>query len=213
MTMPFGSISSTVGMLVKPGADWSLEALVTCRRVATAPLAVMELRALAVRDSALAGYVSLGVVEHDADGPDAILKESRRVLASGGVLLVSVPYVNGARRLAAPWIRRRNRVLAGRGGEFYQYAFSRAELMATLARHGFVVQSVHPYDPARLLRQTLRRLRRSHASREGPGPVPGRPSGDEGRRGPLVRIARGLLYTAPMLRLLGHMLLIVARKS
>src|SRR5437870_6828695 len=71
------------------GVDWSLEALAACRRVAPAPLGVMELRALAVRDGALAGYISLGVVEHDAGGPDAILAEACRVLAPGGVLLVS----------------------------------------------------------------------------------------------------------------------------
>src|SRR5256886_15045183 len=80
----------------------SLEALAACRRVAPAPLGVMELRALAVRDGALAGYISLGVVEHDAGGPDAILAEACRVLAPGGVLLVSVPYVNGVRRPCGP---------------------------------------------------------------------------------------------------------------
>jgi len=206
------------------GVDWSLEALAACRRVAPAPLGVMELRALAVRDGALAGYISLGVVEHDAGGPDAILAEARRVLAPGGVLLVSVPYVNGARRLGAPWIRRRNRALARRGGEFYQYAFSRAEITATLARHGFSVRSAHPYDPARLLRQALRRVFRwrSRAAGGGTGSggsvvsgervraVPGR---EERRRSTLAAAARRLLYTEAALRVLGHMLLVVARKA
>jgi SAM-dependent methyltransferase len=206
------------------GVDWSREALAACRRVAAAPLAAMELRTLAVRDGSLAGYISLGVVEHDADGPDAILAEARRVLAPGGVLVVSVPYVNGVRRLAAPWIRRRNRVLAQRGGEFYQYAFSRAELLATLARLGFVVRSVHPYDPARLLRQALRRVlpsrRRPAGGEMGSGGrvVPSEHArstlGRDGRRrGPLAEMARRLLYTEATLRLLGHMLLVVARKA
>ena len=206
------------------GVDWSLEALAACRRVAAAPLAVMELRALAVRAGALAGYVSLGVVEHDAQGPDAVLAEARRALAPNGVLLVSVPYVNGARWLAAPWIRRRNRAVARRGGEFYQYAFSRAELTLTLARHGFVVREVHPYDPARLLRQVIRRVVRSRSRPPGGGTgseasvVPsGRarpaPGSDAPRRGTLAGVARRLLYTAPALRLLGHMLLVVARKA
>src|SRR6266850_4652473 len=91
------------------GVDLSLEALAACRRAAPAPLARMELRSLAIGDGALSGYISLGVVEHDPDGPDAILTEAHRVLAPGGVLVVSVPYVNGVRRLAAGWIRRRNR--------------------------------------------------------------------------------------------------------
>ena len=206
------------------GVDWSLEPLATCRRVAAAPLAVMELRTLAIPDGALAGYISLGVVEHDARGPDAILAEAQRVLAPGGVLVVSVPYVNGARRLAAPWIRRRNRALARIGGEFYQYAFSRTELMMALARHGFIARSAHPYDPARLLRQATRRVLRWRSRTAGGGagsgatvasserirPTPGR---DERRRGRVAEAVRRLLYTEPALRLLGHMLLVVARKA
>ncbi len=192
------------------GVDSSLEALRACRRVAPAPLAAMELSALAIRDATLAGYVSLGVVEHYFDGPDAILAEARRVLAPGGVLLVSVPYVNGARRLAGAWIRRRNRALARQGVAFYQYAFSRAEFAAALARHGFVVRSARPYDPARLLRQAFRRALRRRPSAGGRGA--GSEAGPAGR-GALAGLARRLLYTEPALRLLGHMLLVVARRA
>ena len=163
----------------------------------------MELRSLAIRDASLAAYVSLGVVEHDADGPDAILAEACRVLAPGGVLVVSVPYVNGARRLAAPWIRRQSRALARSGGEFYQYAFSRAEVMAALARHGFVTRAVHPYDPARLLRRVWRRVPRGGRGGAGAATL---------RRGTLAGAVRRVLYTEPLLRLLGHMLLAVAVK-
>ena len=185
------------------GVDWSLDALRACRRLTPVPLAAMELRALAIRDAALAAYVSLGVVEHDADGPDAILAEACRVLAPGGVLVVSVPYVNGARRLAAPWIRRQSRALARSGGEFYQYAFSRAEVMAALARHGFVTRAVHPYDPARLLRRVWRRVPRGGRGGAGAATL---------RRGTLAGAVRRVLYTEPLLRLLGHMLLAVAVK-
>ncbi|MEK7859892.1 MAG: class I SAM-dependent methyltransferase [Chloroflexota bacterium] len=192
------------------GVDWSLEALRACRRVAPAPLAAMDLSALAIRDATLAGYVSLGVVEHDPAGPDAVLAEARRVLAPGGVLLVSVPYVNGARRVAGSWIRRRNRAIARRGGAFYQYAFSRAELAAALARHGFVVRSARPYDPARLLRQAFRRALRRRPSAGG-----GAAGSDASasRRSALADLARRLLYTEPALRFLGHMLLVVARRA
>src|SRR5207249_11956885 len=117
-------------------------------------------RGLALADGALSGYISLGVIEHDPDGPDALLVEAHRVLAPGGVLVVSVPYVNGVRRLAAGWIRRRNQEIARRGGAFYQSAFSRAELVAALARCGFSVRAAHPYDPARILRRALRPLLR-----------------------------------------------------
>lgn len=206
------------------GADWSVDALAACRRVGPAPLAAMELRALAVRDGAVAAYVSLGVVEHDPDGPDAILAEARRVLAPGGVIVVSVPYLNGVRWLAAPYLRRRGRRIAERGGSFYQYAFSRGELMDVLRRHGFTTRAAHPYDPVRIVRSALRKLRGraidSHGGLVGPrrphalGSAPARP----GRasippRSALRDALRALVYTPPALRLLGHMLLVVAVKS
>jgi SAM-dependent methyltransferase len=202
------------------GADWVVEPLVACRRVAAVPLAAMKLEELAVRDGALAGYVSLGAVEHDEHGPDAILAEARRTLGPGGILVLSVPYVNGVRRLTAPWFRRRSRAVKDRGGKFYQFVFTRRELWTALARHGFSPVSSAPYDPARLLRKALpgglaRRLasgpvgsataaggESSHASR----------SAGAGARARAVRLVRHLLYTEPALRLLGHMLLVVARK-
>ena len=199
------------------GVDGSLAALATARRAAPVPLAASDLRALAIRSGAAAAYVSLGVVEHDRQGPDAILAEAHRVLAPGGVLVVSVPYLNGARRLGAPWIRRRARAVAAAGGAFYQYAFSRRELLAALARHGFVAQSAHPYDPARLLRSALPRALVGRlrgcpttpaSTTSGPRPAT-RPGGSSGR---LARLLRPALYTEPALRLLGHMLLVVARR-
>lgn len=190
------------------GVDWSVEALAGCRRVAKAPLAAMELRALAVRDGAIGAYISLGVVEHDPDGPDAILAEARRVLAPGGVIVVSVPYLNGIRRLAAPYLRRRGRRIAARGGSFYQYAFSRAELMDVLRRHGFSPRAAHPYDPVRIIRGALKALRARHAPAK-----PGRASIVPGVGGSAVReMVRAVFYTPPALRLLGHMLLVVAVK-
>jgi SAM-dependent methyltransferase len=199
------------------GVDGSLTALATARRAAPVPLAASDLRALAIRSGAVAAYVSLGVVEHDPDGPDAILAEARRVLAPDGVLIVSVPYLNGARRLGAPWIRRRARAIAAAGGAFYQYAFSRRELLAALTRHGFVAQAAHPYDPARLLRSALPRAVVARVRRRPAAPAVVAPSGapdagSAGPRGRLARLLRRALYAEPALRLLGHMLLVVARR-
>lgn len=189
------------------GVDWSHSALLACRRVAAVPLGAMELRALALRDGALAAYVSLGVVEHDPAGPDAILAEAHRVLRPGGVALVSVPYLNGVRRMAAPYISHRGRVIARGGGRFYQYAFSRAELVSALERHGFAIRTLHPYDPARLLRG-MARVASSCSLR------PIRDEAAAARRRPrgVKATVRRLLYTEPALRLLGHMLLAVAVK-
>lgn len=196
------------------GADWSLEALRTGARLG-APLAVMDLRELAVVTGGIAAYLSLGVVEHDPDGPDAILREAARVVPPGGTLLLSVPYWNGVRRLATPYLRRQARRTREAGGQFYQYAFTRRELGRRLAAHGFAVAGFHPYDPGRVLRKALRRLRAGpRPPVGGPGRVAPVTAGETrarpGGRSPLHRAARALLYSEPSLRLFGHMLLAVA---
>ncbi len=190
------------------GVDWSMEAMARGAR-AGAPLAAMDLRRLAMRDGAAAAYLSLGVVEHDPDGPDAIVAEAARVLAPGGTILLSVPYWNGVRRLAAPWLAWRGKGVRGSGGEFYQFAFTRTEVRAFLEQHGFVVRGFHPYDPARILRKAFESLMGSGRRAAGSGAGEPPPPVAGGWRG----AARRLLYTEPALRSLGHMILAVASKA
>jgi SAM-dependent methyltransferase len=192
------------------GVDGSVTALITGRRAAAVPLAASDLRVLAIRTGALAAYVSLGVVEHDPDGPDAILAEAHRVLAPSGVIVISVPYVNGLRRLGAPWIRRRQTGIRERGGAFYQYVFTRREFLAALRRRGFEPLAARPYDPGRVLRSALRRVRGARRPAPAGDPGAGAEGGNRARRAGLARRA---LYTEPALRLLGHMLLVVARRT
>ncbi|HMH75102.1 MAG TPA: methyltransferase domain-containing protein [Candidatus Udaeobacter sp.] len=199
---------------VAVGADWSLEALRAGAR-AGAPVSVMDLRTLGIATGAVAAYLSLGVVEHDPEGPDAILREAARVVPAGGRLLLSVPYWNGARRLATPYLRRQARLTRAAGGQFYQYAFTRRELGQRLAAHGFVVRGFHPYDPARVLRKALRALRggapvSSSGVATSARPAPASATRDgRARRPAWRRAARALLYSGPALRLFGHMVLAV----
>jgi SAM-dependent methyltransferase len=197
------------------GADWSFGALREGVR-AGAPLAAMDLRALAVRGGSAAAYLSLGVVEHDPAGPGAIVAEAARVLAPGGVLLLSVPYWNGVRRLSTPWLERDARRTQAGGGQFYQFAFTRSEVRAFLEDAGFHVRSFHPYDPARILRGVLRRARGPGGASAAPAAAPAagelRPTRAM-TRGGARGLLRAALYSPPALRLLGHMILAVAAKA
>jgi SAM-dependent methyltransferase len=195
------------------GVDEVFDALRECRkRAPAAPLTVMDLHALGFRAATFAAYISLGVVEHDPAGPGAILGEARRVLEPGGVLILSVPYVNGLRRIGAWWIRRQNRQIRSAGGQFYQFAFSQPEARTILDENGFRVLRFRPYDPARVLRRWARRTRRRlRLANPGNPPAPDRPERPVPRSA-LARSLRRLLYTGPMLRFFGHMILAVAVK-
>ena len=200
------------------GADWSLDALRRGRAAAPAtPLTVMDLARLALRPGALDAYISLGVVEHDPGGPDAIVAEAARVLAPGGRLVLSVPYWNGARRLTAPYLLREARRLRAAGGQFYQFAFSRREMRAFLEAHGFHVLRFHPYDPARLFRGAVRRwlplALDGDVAAAGAPTTRGGPFGDHVGAGRRLRgVLKRLLYSPPALRLFAHMILAVAVK-
>jgi len=199
------------------GADWSLDALRRCRAAdPRAPLAVMDLGRLAVRSGSLAAYISLGVVEHDERGPDAIVADAARALAPGGRLVLSVPYWNGVRRLLTRRLVEDGRRVQAAGGQFYQYAFSRREVRQFLEARGFRVLSFHPYDPARMFRSRFGGLAARLGGGPGGGgaPVGAAPRG--GARPSRRRIARAalrrMLYGGACLRLFAHMILAVAVK-
>ncbi|HEY3860399.1 MAG TPA: class I SAM-dependent methyltransferase [Verrucomicrobiae bacterium] len=95
-------------------------------------------------DETYGGYISIGLFEHNPAGPRAALLETRRVLHSEGVALISVPYLN----------RRRSRLLerglsangsAADGLAFYQYYFSLAEFQRHIEEAGLTVVECYPY--------------------------------------------------------------------
>ena len=78
-------------------------------------------------DGAFSGYISLGVIEHRAEGPEPFIDEAVRVLADNGVAIFTVPRFSPFRRLKA-WLG--FYPLSGKLSEFYQYAFSTAEFLS-----------------------------------------------------------------------------------
>jgi SAM-dependent methyltransferase len=50
-------------------------------------------------DSYFDAYITMGVIEHFEEGPSLVLQEAHRVLKPGGLIFVSVPTVNGVRKV------------------------------------------------------------------------------------------------------------------
>lgn len=97
-------------------------------------------------DHTYGGYISLGVLEHNPDGPLAGLREARRVLHPQGVALITIPFLN----------RKRARILKRRlqdhalpelatGFDFYQFYFSPQEFSQYLETAGFQVIELFPF--------------------------------------------------------------------
>lgn len=100
------------------------------------PIRFGDVANLNIADNYYDAYISIGVVEHNFDGPDIFLQEARRILKPSGIALISVPHLNLLRRLKMS--------LGLFNGnyedlDFYQYAFSNSEFREILHRNGFDV--------------------------------------------------------------------------
>jgi SAM-dependent methyltransferase len=199
------------------GVDVSAEALTRARRVF--PGLIFEegdVLALPFPEASLAGYVSFGVAEHFEEGPDAVLREAARVLRDGGVMVISVPWLSPLRRL-----QRVRPPGPPNGAVFYQYFFTRREMVAAVESAGFTVTAVDGYGTLKTLRDEWRALRargRTPAARPAVSKAPvsalERQTAFNGTVG-LVRGLRwglhnALLENPPLHRVAAHMLLLVA---
>ena len=63
------------------------------------PLRVGDVGQMDVPDAHYRGLLSFGVIEHFKEGPTAVLAEHFRVLAAGGIAVISVPSFNQVRRV------------------------------------------------------------------------------------------------------------------
>jgi SAM-dependent methyltransferase len=130
-------------------------------------------------DGSVTAVISLGVVEHFEEGPQAAFAEVRRVLRPGGVFLVTVPTQNLVRMLlfnrlkdVQQWLRRARGVAL----TFEEYRYTRARFSALLREAGFEIVSMHAddfrpprniglYTDARFLQHASRRWELNGAGR------------------------------------------------
>ncbi|KPJ72629.1 hypothetical protein AMJ52_05760 [candidate division TA06 bacterium DG_78] len=102
------------------------------------PVKVADILDLPYADGTFSGYISLGVLEHLQNGPHQALLEARRILSKNGVVLISVPYFSPIRKFKAIL----NLYKHEYEGEFFQYAFSKTELLQTIRNAGFEIVDI-----------------------------------------------------------------------
>lgn len=93
-------------------------------------------------DDYYGAYLSLGVLEHNIDGPDKGLREAYRVLQPGGIGIVTIPYLNQTRNVVLRNLK--NGIIQPDSLQFYQYYFSKSEFTSILQRAGFEVLDIIP---------------------------------------------------------------------
>ncbi len=127
------------------GVEWSEKTVQAVRSLRPdLPIRVADVKKLDVPDGYYTAYISLGVVEHSQEGPEPFLLEAYRILAPGGVILVSVPHFHILRRLNAYLGFRSGKTT---GLEFYQYAFTPREFLSIIEGVGFKILETYTYSP------------------------------------------------------------------
>ena len=110
------------------------------------PVTVDDVRKLAFPDGFFDGYWSLGVIEHFAEGYEAVAEEMVRVLRPGGYLFLAFPAMSPLRRLKAALgvykVTSGDVVLPG----FYQFALDPRDVVGFFAARGFVLVERRFFD-------------------------------------------------------------------
>jgi len=131
------------------GIDYAWAAVSGLRRHwPTVKVASADVGVLPFRSGAFDAYLSFGVVEHFEEGPLAALREARRVLRKGGLLVLTVPYACPVRLMLQRLGKRKVLVRPGspqaEWGHFFEWRFSRREIVGAVREAGFREVEVFP---------------------------------------------------------------------
>ncbi|MAU10347.1 MAG: hypothetical protein CL607_11035 [Anaerolineaceae bacterium] len=125
------------------GLDYAENALHISRQYEPSlPLVAGDVHKLPFAENSLAGYLSFGVLEHFEHGLQPGLSEAYRILAPGGVLILTIPYPNIVWRVA-----QFKRQMAGQqliDEDFYESTYNRRELVSNVEQVGFKLAEAIP---------------------------------------------------------------------
>jgi len=113
------------------------------------PISVADVLKVPVPDGHFSAVISLGVVEHFEEGPQAAFAEVRRVLAPGGLFFVTVPTQSLVRVLVFNHLKSLQLLLKKFHGErlaFEEYRYARPHFAALLREAGFELLECVPDD-------------------------------------------------------------------
>lgn len=111
-----------------------------------------DVRSIPFEVNYFSAYLSWGVIEHFAEGPDGVLKEAHRVLKLQGKLILTVPYKNIFRKVKRPldYIKHNSfiRKIFNKPPKvrYYQKYFKVNELEDAISGSGFYVEKIIPVD-------------------------------------------------------------------
>ena len=127
------------------GIDYAADTIQRVRQVdPSLEVRVGDILAIDRTDGYYAAYISLGVLEHHLEGPQAGLNEAWRVLRPGGIAFIMVPYLNRARRRTYARAPEFDLQAVPAGYRFYQYQEDIGDFNEQLARSGFEILEVIP---------------------------------------------------------------------
>ncbi|HYM06356.1 MAG TPA: methyltransferase domain-containing protein [Terriglobales bacterium] len=107
------------------------------------PAEIGDLNQLPYVDNSFDAILVAGTIEHVFEGPQRGFSEVYRVLRPGGVVVLTIPYINLVRKVLLPFYLARDVVFSyfpeRKRKLFFEYVFTRSEVVALLSRAGFSV--------------------------------------------------------------------------
>jgi len=127
------------GFIVE-GIDYAAETIARVQELdPSLNVRVGDIFAIDRPDCYYAAYISLGVLEHHIQGPQAALAEAWRVLRIGGIALIMLPYLNRPRRRLYQRAREYDPQALPDNYRFYQYQEDIGDFNERLALAGFEI--------------------------------------------------------------------------